>query len=154
MRERGSTEAQCRFLQRLKNDERMSSGFLPVLSAVTTGKIHSSIWNLDCRGCAGVSSGRQRFSGIRRKIIKFLFCPLSTEKVLKPRQPLMATRVRKHLASPAGSSDHPDWLGLEEQQPLGFNCLSHKAKVSAFTRGGTLCKFTVEACVPAVAVKI
>lgn len=45
MRERGSTEAQCRFLQRLKNDERMSSGFLPVLSAVMTGKIHSSIWN-------------------------------------------------------------------------------------------------------------
>lgn len=46
----------------------------------------------------------------------------------------MATRVRKHLASPAGSYGGPDRLGLKEQQPLGFNCLPHKENVSAFTR--------------------
>lgn len=46
----------------------------------------------------------------------------------------MATGAKEHLASPAGSHDDPDWLGLREQQPLGFNCLSHKERVSAFTR--------------------
>lgn len=89
----------------------------------------------------------------RRKIIKSPFGPLSAEKVLKPRQPLMSTRVKKRLASPAGSYDNPDWLGLKEQQPLGFNCLSHKESVSIYS-GGKLWPLTIEACVPAVAFKI
>lgn len=66
----------------------------------------------------------------------------------------MSARVKRHLASPAGSYDHPDWLGLKEQQPLGVNCLSHKEKSVSVYSGGKLCKFTVAACVPAVAVKI
>lgn len=65
----------------------------------------------------------------------------------------MATWVKEHRASPAGSYDHPDWLGLKEQLPLGFNCPSHKENVSIYS-GGKLSKFTVKACVPAVAVKI
>lgn len=57
----------------------------------------------------------------------------SDEKLLKLRQPLMATWVKKHLSSSAGSRQHPDLLGLKEQQ-LGFNSLSQKENAPPFTQ--------------------
>lgn len=69
------------------------------------------------------------FSSHRWSILRVL----SDEKLLKLRQPLMATWVKKHLSSSAGSRHDPDLLGLKEQQQLGFNSLSRKENASPFT---------------------
>lgn len=64
------------------------------------------------------------FSSHRRSILR----ALSDEKLLKLRQPLMATWVKKHLSSSAGSRHDPGLLGLKELQQLCFNSLSRKGK--------------------------
>lgn len=67
-------------------------------------------------------------------------------KLFKLRQPLMATWVNKHLSSSAGSHHDPDFLGLKEQQQLGFSCLSQKKNTSPFTWREN--RIQSKACVP------
>lgn len=77
---------------------------------------------------------------------------LSDEKLLKLRQPLTATWVKKHLSSSAGSHHDPDFLGLKEQQQHGFNSLSQKENAPPFFLEGKL-NLQSKACVPAVIVQ-
>lgn len=65
------------------------------------------------------------FSSHRLSVLR----ALSDEKL---RQPLMATWVKKHLSSSAGSGHDPDLLGLKEKQQLIFNSLSRKENASPF----------------------
>lgn len=63
----------------------------------------------------------------------------------------MATWVKKHLSSPAGSLHNPDLLGLKEKQQLIFKSLTKGECITIYLKENL--NSSSKACVPAVIAK-